>query len=81
MSTVQIDRLLDTTIKQGASDLHLTVGKRPTLRMKGHLRELHRSLSGRTRDAYLAATETIESDFERRRALSALLGTTRQSRM
>lgn len=40
-----------------------------------------RSLSGRTRDAYLAATETIESDFERRRALSALLGTTRQSRM
>ena len=40
MSTIQIDRLLDTTIKQKASDLHLTVGKVPTLRMKGRLVEL-----------------------------------------
>lgn len=40
MATVQIDRLLDTVIKQGGSDLHLTVGKPPTIRMKGRLREL-----------------------------------------
>ena len=40
MSTIQIDRLLDTTISQNASDLHLTVGKVPTLRVKGHLLEL-----------------------------------------
>jgi twitching motility protein PilT len=40
MSTIQIDRLLDTTIKQDASDLHLSVGKAPTLRLKGHLVEL-----------------------------------------
>lgn len=40
MSTIQIDRLLDTAIKQKASDLHLTVGKAPTLRMKGRLIEL-----------------------------------------
>ncbi|QNN23924.1 type IV pilus twitching motility protein PilT [Planctomycetales bacterium ZRK34] len=40
MSTVQIDRLLETVVKQGASDLHLTVGKPPTLRLHGHLREL-----------------------------------------
>ncbi len=40
MSTIQIDRLLDTAIKQKASDLHLTVGKPPTLRMKGRLIEL-----------------------------------------
>ena len=40
MSTIQIDRLLDTTIKQKASDLHLTVGKAPTLRINGHLIEL-----------------------------------------
>ncbi len=40
MSTIQIDRLLDTVIKQGASDLHLAVGKPPTLRMSGRLREL-----------------------------------------
>ncbi len=40
MSTMQIDRLLDTAIKQEASDLHLTVGRPPTLRMRGHLAEL-----------------------------------------
>ncbi len=40
MSTIQIDRLLDTAIKQKASDLHITVGKAPTLRMKGRLIEL-----------------------------------------
>lgn len=40
MSTMQIDRLLDTVIKLGASDLHLTVGRPPTLRLHGHLRSL-----------------------------------------
>ncbi|MEM6332903.1 MAG: type IV pilus twitching motility protein PilT [Planctomycetota bacterium] len=40
MSTVQIDRLLDTVVKQEASDLHLTVGKPPSLRMRGRLVEL-----------------------------------------
>lgn len=40
MSTIQIDRLLDTVIKLGAADLHLTVGRPPTLRMHGHLRNL-----------------------------------------
>ena len=37
MATVQIDRLLDTVIKMGASDLHLAVGKPPTLRLGGRL--------------------------------------------
>ena len=40
MSTVQIDRLLDTVIRQNASDLHLTVGRKPTLRLDGGLRNL-----------------------------------------
>lgn len=40
MSAMQIDRLLDTVIKQEASDLHLTVGKPPTIRMSGRLVEL-----------------------------------------
>ncbi len=40
MSTVHIDRLLDTVVKQNASDLHLTVGKPPTVRMRGRLIEL-----------------------------------------
>jgi twitching motility protein PilT len=40
MSTIQIDRLLDTVVKHGASDLHLTVGRNPTIRQHGHLRNL-----------------------------------------
>jgi twitching motility protein PilT len=40
MATIQIDRLLETCVKRKASDLHLAVGKPPTLRMHGHLREL-----------------------------------------
>lgn len=40
MSSIQIDRLLDTVIKQGASDLHITVGKPPTIRARGRLIEL-----------------------------------------
>src|ERR1700759_1646385 len=39
-STIQIDRLLETTVRRNASDLHLAVGRPPTLRMHGHLREL-----------------------------------------
>lgn len=40
MSTMQIDRLLDTVIKLGASDLHLSVGRKPTLRLHGGLKNL-----------------------------------------
>jgi len=40
MSQLHIDRLLETTIKKGASDLHLHVGRPPVLRLNGHLREL-----------------------------------------
>jgi len=40
MATLQIDRLLETCIKRGASDLHLHVGRPPTLRLHGRLRPL-----------------------------------------
>jgi len=40
MSTIQIDRLLETVVKRGASDLHLAVGMPPTLRLHGGLRQL-----------------------------------------
>jgi len=40
MSTIQIDRLLDTVIRLGASDLHLSTGRKPTLRLHGGLRNL-----------------------------------------
>ena len=48
MSSIQIDRLLDTVVKLGASDLHLTVGRPPTLRHHGKLKNL--------------ATKVLESD-------------------
>jgi len=37
---IQIDRLLETVVKRGASDLHLAVGRPPTIRLNTHLREL-----------------------------------------
>jgi twitching motility protein PilT len=40
MATLHIERLLETCIKQGASDLHLYVGRPPTLRLHGRLRTL-----------------------------------------
>ncbi|MCH7526433.1 MAG: type IV pilus twitching motility protein PilT [Planctomycetes bacterium] len=40
MAMLHIDRLLETVIKQGASDLHLTVGIAPVIRLDGRLRPL-----------------------------------------
>lgn len=40
MSTLHIDRLLETVVRKGASDLHLTVGRPPVLRVHGRLRNL-----------------------------------------
>ncbi len=40
MATIHIDRLLETVVKQGASDLHLTVGRPPVIRLHGHMRSL-----------------------------------------
>jgi twitching motility protein PilT len=38
--TVQMDRLLEAVVKQGASDLHISVGRPPTLRLHGGLHNL-----------------------------------------
>ncbi len=40
MATVHIDRILETCIKRGASDIHLSVGRPPVLRLGGRLRQL-----------------------------------------
>ena len=40
MATLHMDRLLETCIKRGASDIHLYVGRAPTLRLRGRLRSL-----------------------------------------
>ena len=43
-STIQIDKLLQVVISNNASDLHIHVGKKPTLRLHGRLRELDTSV-------------------------------------
>ncbi|MDE2508389.1 MAG: Flp pilus assembly complex ATPase component TadA, partial [Planctomycetota bacterium] len=40
MGTLLIDKLLTTVCTQKASDLHLTVGSQPMLRLHGHMRPL-----------------------------------------
>jgi len=40
MATVNMDRLLQACVAQGGSDIHLTVGRPPVLRIDGRLRSL-----------------------------------------
>lgn len=40
MAQIHIDRLLETTIKRGGSDLHIHCGRPPVLRLHGRLRQL-----------------------------------------
>jgi twitching motility protein PilT len=40
MGTILIDKLLSAQVKQGASDLHITVGQPPVLRIHGRLQRL-----------------------------------------
>jgi len=40
MATVNMDRLLQACVSQGASDIHLVVGRSPVLRIDGQLRSL-----------------------------------------
>ena len=40
MGTILIDKLLSAQVKQGASDLHLTVGQPPVLRLNGRMQKL-----------------------------------------
>ncbi|MGC3969280.1 MAG: type IV pilus twitching motility protein PilT [Pirellulales bacterium] len=40
MGTVLIDKLLQTVVNQGASDLHISVGQPPVIRLHGRMRRL-----------------------------------------
>jgi twitching motility protein PilT len=67
MATIQIDRLLETTIRRNASDLHLAVGKPPTLRMHGRMRELQtKVLEGEDTVALMKSItpERIQQEYE-----------------
>src|SRR6186713_2168241 len=66
-STIQIDRLLETTVRRSASDLHLATGKPPTLRLHGHLRELQtKVLDGEDTMSLMKSItpERIQQEFE-----------------
>jgi len=60
MAMLQIDRLLETVIKMGASDLHLTVGRPPVVRFHGHLRALETKVLGPQDTAALMKAITPE---------------------
>jgi twitching motility protein PilT len=67
MATIQIDRLLETVVKKKASDLHLAVGRPPTLRLSGMLRELQtKVLDAEDTMALMKAItpERIQQEFE-----------------
>ena len=40
MGTILIDKLLSACVKQGASDLHITTGQPPVLRLHGRMQKL-----------------------------------------
>src|SRR6201996_8409881 len=66
-STLQIDRLLETCVRRKASDLHLAVGKPPTLRLHGHMRELQtKALDAEDTMALVKSItpERIQQEFE-----------------
>jgi twitching motility protein PilT len=67
MATIQIDRLLETMVRRGASDLHLAVGRPPTIRINTHLRELQtKILEPEDTIALMKAItpERIQQEFE-----------------
>jgi twitching motility protein PilT len=66
-STIQIDRLLETVVRKNASDLHIAVGKAPTLRLHGHMRELQTKVLDAEDTAALVKSitpERIQQEFE-----------------
>jgi len=57
---VEINRLLDVVIRENASDLHLHVGRPPTIRLHGELRALN--LAVLTADDTMAMMKSITSE-------------------
>ncbi len=67
MATIQIDRLLETVVRQKASDLHLVVGRPPCLRLRGGIRELQtKPLEPEDTTALMKSItpERIQQEFE-----------------
>ena len=57
---ILIEKLLETTIRVGANDLHITVGQKPTLRHQGRLRQLETRVL--TQDDTMSLMKSITPD-------------------
>ena len=64
MATVQIDRLLDACIRMGGSDVHITVGRPPVLRIHGRLRSLETKVLDEEDTASLMKSITPQKNQE-----------------
>ncbi len=60
MGTLNMDRLLQACVTQGASDIHISVGRPPVLRIDGHLRSLETKVIEPDDSAGLMRTITPE---------------------
>lgn len=60
MGTLLIDKLLQTVVSQGASDLHIAVGQPPVLRLHGRMRKLETKVL--TPDDTVALMKSIAPD-------------------
>jgi len=40
MATLNMDRILHACVSQGGSDIHISCGRPPVMRLDGHLRSL-----------------------------------------
>jgi twitching motility protein PilT len=60
MATVNMDRLLQACVSQGASDIHLVTNRPPTLRIDGRLRSLETKVLGPDDTAALMKSVTPE---------------------
>jgi twitching motility protein PilT len=60
MGTILIDKLLQTVVSQGASDLHISVGQPPVVRLHGRMRKLETKVL--TPDDTVALMKSIAPD-------------------
>ena len=57
---LQIDKLLETVVREDASDLHIAVGQPPVLRLHGHLQQLETKTLGKEDTTALMKSITSE---------------------
>ena len=64
MGTILIDKLLSACVKQGASDLHITVGQPPVLRLHGRMQRLKTKILEGADTQALMKSGLLDQDIE-----------------